>query len=109
MKIGASFINFKTRFYPGELSSLRDGTTYSYNFADLPCPPESVHPHQSGPYYPRIALPTFMTDLDPAWKSCKNGPSEGFDPIVALPRATTLSDNKAGGSFGSEHKDHGER
>lgn len=98
----ASFVDHKTRFYPGELSSLRGGTTYSYDFADIPCPPESVHPHQSEPYRPQIAFPSFMTDLDPAWKTCTSGPNEGHDPFTPLKKAkpTGVSDFKKCGAFG---------
>ena len=84
-QIGTTYAGFTTTLRPGELSSIRDGQTYSFNFNDLPCPPPSVHWTETGPYTPTLAFPTLLRDLDPAWRTCTPGFNQGIDPFTALP------------------------
>ena len=97
--IGKTFVDYTATYMPGDLSSIRDGTTYSFNFADLPCPPESVSWTQPGPYAPTLAAPPFLTDLDPAWESCIAGASQGIDPFTAHEPASKDSGVNDGGHF----------
>jgi len=89
-------------FAPDELSTvegpfnLAAQTTKSFNFADLPCPPQSVlsadwytlGPGQ--PYRPRLALPKKLQRLDPAWSTCSGYQAEGIDPPKALSRVSSM-------------------
>ena len=84
-KVGNTYVGHTHTYHPGELSSIRDGATYSFNFGDLPCPPESVHWTRPGTYAPMIAFPDWMTELDPAWKTCDAGYEQGIDPFTAFP------------------------
>lgn len=83
--VGNTYAGYTHTYHPGELSSIRDGATYSFNFEDLPCPPESVHWTRPGTYAPMIAFPDWMTELDPAWKTCDAGYEQGIDPFTAFP------------------------
>lgn len=86
-QIGTTFVDYTHTFRSGELSSSRDGATYSFNVQDLPCPPPSVNWSGPGLYAPTIAFPPWMTDLDPAWSDCRAGYKQGIDPYTAFPSA----------------------
>ncbi|KAG6991094.1 hypothetical protein G7Y79_00057g090760 [Physcia stellaris] len=84
-KLGNTYVDYTHTYHPGELSSIRDGATYSFNFGDLPCPPESAHWTRPGTYAPMIAFPDWMTEVDPAWTTCDAGNEQGIDPFTAFP------------------------
>lgn len=92
-QIGAIFVDLTTSFAPGRLSTIGlDHTTYSFNFADLPCPPADVEwDFSNGPYAPQLAPPEFLFNLDPAFKNCIPGASQGIDPYTTLKTATADS------------------
>ncbi|KAI9843387.1 MAG: hypothetical protein M1830_007708, partial [Pleopsidium flavum] len=80
------------------------GKRKSFNFADLPCPPQSVweannYTYYPGrPYQPLLALPQKLQDIDPAWSTCISNKYQGIDPpralspVAALDPATTQGD-----------------
>lgn len=84
-------------FAPDELSSIEGsaGATKAFNFGDLPCPPPDVaaadkyfyNPsfNPTRRYEPRILPPTQISQLDPAFNTCKFASDfQGFDPPHAL-------------------------
>ena len=84
-QIGSAFASQTTHLPPSELSTIApDGSTQSFNFADLPCPPASVSWDSSRPYAPVIAPPRFLFDLDPAFSGCTPGAFQGIDPPTPL-------------------------
>ena len=84
--IGPTFVDLTTSFAPGALSTVRpDNTTHSFNFGDLPCPPADIEwDFSKGPYAPTIAPPEFLFNLDPAFKTCIHGATQGIDPPMTL-------------------------
>ncbi|MCJ1366226.1 hypothetical protein MMC16_005352 [Acarospora aff. strigata] len=72
------------------------GTRKSFNFADLPCPPQSVweannYTYYPGrPYQPLLALPQKLQDIDPAWSTCISNKYQGIDPPRILRPAEAL-------------------
>lgn len=93
MKVGHQFQNVVTSFAPGDLSTTRaDGKTYSFNFADLPCPPPEVGWDPTvGPYAPALAPLPFLWGLDHKFANCIPGASQGIDPFTTLMTATAAS------------------
>ncbi|KAI9879851.1 MAG: hypothetical protein M1830_006874, partial [Pleopsidium flavum] len=94
-------------FDPGEVSTLvgvpvhGGGRPESFNFADLPCPPQSLMDVQNAdrgayilpilPYYaPIIAAPSKLLNLDPGWKDCAQNQFIAFDPPKALTPVAAL-------------------
>ena len=87
-------------FAPGELSTYGGPlinilhaelfTPTVYNFADLPCPPQSImydqwyKPEPGYPFRPILAFPSKVLDIDPAWASCAASLFTGVDPPRAL-------------------------
>lgn len=88
-------------FAPGELSTYGGPlidilhaevfTPTAYNFADLPCPPQSImydqwyKPEPGHPFRPILAFPSKkVLDIDPAWASCAANLFTGIDPPRAL-------------------------
>lgn len=98
-QIGTTFVNLTTSFAPGALSTVGlDSTTYSFNFGDLPCPPADVEwDFSNGPYAPQLAPPEFLFNLDPAFKTCIPGASQGIDPYTTL---TTAAADSGDGAVG---------
>ncbi|CAF9919192.1 MAG: hypothetical protein ALECFALPRED_001082 [Alectoria fallacina] len=92
-QIGTTFVNLTTSFAPGALSTVGlDSSTYSFNFDDLPCPPADVEwDFSRGPYQPQVAPPHFIFNLDPAFKTCIPGASQGIDPYTTLTTAAADS------------------
>lgn len=92
-QIGTTFVNLTTSFAPGQLSTVGlDSSTYSFNFGDLPCPPADVEwDFSKGPYQPQVAPPQFIFNLDPAFKTCTPGASQGIDPYTILTNAAADS------------------
>ena len=86
-QIGRGYGPITTSFAPGELSTIDIGgrSTNVYNFADLPCPPSGIDVPSGKPYAPLIAPPSFIWDLDPAFKGCIPGYEQGVDPPTANP------------------------
>ena len=90
-------------FAPGELSTIEgnNGATKVFNFADIPCPPASVasadsyfynpavNPGQA--YQPRLAPPSAIYNLDPAWRDCVTAINQGFDPPIVLGPASGVT------------------
>lgn len=92
---------------PGELSSVvgrnpgpaGQGTTLSFNFADLPCGPGNTtisneflpNGGQQTLYQPIIAAPSRLLDMEPLWKGCYQDIWQGQDPPVALTRVPALT------------------
>ncbi|KAL9128507.1 MAG: hypothetical protein Q9217_002834 [Psora testacea] len=103
-QIGSDFVTYTATFGPGQLSSIRDSSTYSFNFADLPCPPASVHWTKSGAYAPIVAPPPWLFGLDPEWSTCIPGAGQGIDPFTAL--KSTDSPSPAEPSDGKGHHHH---
>ena len=85
-------------FYPGELSTVdSSGVTKVFNFADLPCPPTSVHnPNESPPFGPLLAAPIALYSLNPTWQFCIAA-LPGTDPSTPLPSVKSASG--PGGGF----------
>ena len=82
-QVGPTFASKTATLPPGELSTIApDGTTQSYNFADLPCPPASLQWDPDKPYAPRIAAPSYLMGLDPAFSNCIPGAAQGVDPPI---------------------------
>ena len=98
-RIGGIYYDLTTSFAPGALSTVRpDNTTYSFNFGDLPCPPAEVEwDFSKGPYAPTIAPPDFLFNLDPAFKTCIHGATQGIDPPMTLTQVAADSDPGAVG------------
>lgn len=88
-------------FAPGELSTYGGPlvdilhaklfTPTAYNFADLPCPPQSImydqwyKPEPGHPFRPILAFPSSkVLNIDPAWASCSANLFTGVDPPRAL-------------------------
>jgi len=91
-QIGRSFPNVITSFAPGTLSTARaDGSIYSFNFADLPCPPPEVGWDPTrGPYAPALGgfpFISFLWGLDPNFANCIPGAAQGIDPSTLLTAA----------------------
>ena len=103
-------------FSPGELSTVEGhllGPHYSspgpsatkvFNFADLPCPPQSVmeadwcKPAPGEPYRPLLAFPSKLRSLDPWWEDCTDTYwFTGLDPPKVLEGATRLAAEPATG------------
>lgn len=98
-QIGTHIVDLTTSFAPGALSTIGlDNTTRSFNFGDLPCPPADVGWDSSkGPYAPRLAPPEFLFNLDPAFKTCIPGATQGIDPYTTL---TTVAADSGPGVVG---------
>lgn len=93
-------------FAPGELSTVQGHlwgggnqvkSTKVFNFADLPCPPQSVmyddwyKPAPGEPYRPLIALPDKVRNLDLWWTACTEAfYFTGLDPARTLAAATEM-------------------
>jgi len=92
---------------PGEVSTLagvpvhRAASPQSFNFADLPCPPQSLIDIQNADrgayilpilpqYAPIIVAPSKLLNLDPAWKHCAQDEFIAFDPPKALTPVSAL-------------------
>lgn len=87
--IGHILQNVSASFAPGTLSTARDdGSFYSFNFADLPCPPPEVGWNStSAPYRPVLGggpFLSFLRGLDPEFADCIPGHSQGVDPPTLL-------------------------
>ena len=99
--IGSNIDYTMLSFLPGELSTLqapdwqRNGIaaslTRSFNFADLPCPPQDVliadqyKPGPGNPYRPVLAAPSKLKGLQPGWSNCNiEAAFQGIDPPRAL-------------------------
>ena len=89
--IGTTFASYTTSFTPGLLQTIGlDRKTYSFNFADLPCPPPPPDigwDPARGPYRPQLAPPDFLFHLDPAFKTCIPGPSQVIHHYNPIPTA----------------------
>ncbi|KAL9630670.1 MAG: hypothetical protein Q9164_006304 [Protoblastenia rupestris] len=103
-QIGTTFDGHIATFAPGELSSIRDSSTYSFNLADFPCPPASVHWTRPLPYEPIIAPPPFLFNLDPAWSTCIAGAGQGIDPPAAFKKAPGGSGRGDAGALGRHRR-----
>ena len=103
-QIGTTFDGHIATFGPGELSSIRDSSTYSFNLADFPCPPASVHWTRPLPYEPIIAPPPFLFNLDPAWSTCIAGAGQGIDPPAAFKKAPGGSGRGDAGALGRHRR-----
>ena len=85
-QIGPAFAQQTATLPAGVLSTIaHDGATRSFNFADLPCPPASIPWDGSSPYKPRIAPPSYLKNLDPAFANCIAGEGQGVDPPIPFP------------------------
>lgn len=73
---------------PGELSTYRGiGNLFSYNFADILCPPvqdDDAFSFLGQGYRPLISPPAHLRSLDLLWSNCNLGPFQGNDPPRAL-------------------------
>ena len=86
----------------GSLSTFRGiGNAYSYNFADVLCPPVAdplAFSYLGQGYRPIISPPPAMRSLDPAWANCALGAFQGNDPpkvmnpAAAMDPMTTIAD-----------------
>jgi hypothetical protein len=83
---GQAFQNVTIAFAPGALASIStDGGTYSFNFADLPCPPPEVEwDPASGPYAPAIAPIPFLSGLDPKYSKCITRSPQDYDSLLPI-------------------------
>ncbi|KAL6720916.1 hypothetical protein ACLMJK_000015 [Lecanora helva] len=91
-QIGPTFDKLTTGFPPELLSTVApDGSTQSFNFADLPCPPASINWDPTKPYNPILAPPQYIFDLDPAFSTCIPGAFQGIDPPRPVVSAAGVS------------------
>jgi len=101
---GSSHGPITLAFAPGELSTVegefgaddRFLQTKPFDFADLPCPPQSVmeadwYTYGPGkPYRPVLSLPQKLLNFNPEWNGCVAGIFQGIDPPKALVPASAL-------------------
>ncbi|KAI9810598.1 MAG: hypothetical protein M1827_006160 [Pycnora praestabilis] len=110
-QVGGVHTSITLAFAPGQLSSVWGETlpagerflqviSSSFNFGDLPCPPQSALngpwlnypvPLAGAGYRPRLALPPQLLALDPAWNTCITDIWQGIDPPTALPSVSALN------------------
>lgn len=91
-QVGSTYADITTSFDPSQLSTiLADGSSQSFNFAELPCPPPGVQWNAGPVYAPLLAPPPFLFGLDPAFSTCIPGASQGVDPPTAVPTADGVS------------------
>ncbi|MCJ1441845.1 MAG: hypothetical protein MMC23_002337 [Stictis urceolatum] len=89
---GAALMTQENSIWPQKACPM---LTKQFNFADLPCPPDSLRQWASSsyiynskvPYLPFIAFPD-ITLVDPAWSTCVA--AAGWDPFTALTPASAL-------------------
>ena len=81
-----------------QISSACSWTSYSFNFADIPCPPTSLRQwgsnsfiyNTANAYNPLLAPHPSLTMLDPAWSTCT--PQFGWDPFTTLRPYANMAD-----------------